>query len=120
MNENKKPVTISVSPDLLRRIDAVADARGENRSQMIERMLTTDIADEESFVTDMEDPIKRTVARAIVASPMLLSMIAGVVGEGLGEEDLARIRRNAPKQVARGKARATAKKRSPRSKEAMR
>jgi len=91
------------------RLDTVAAARGEARSTVIEHVVRNGLAEEESFLRDMEDPAYRVIMELLTTSPKVLRTMATIVGEQLSEEELAEIVNKAPVQVARGKKRQQAK-----------
>lgn len=106
MTENKDKISISIDPDLLRRVDAVCAAREETRSSMIERVLKNEIAGEEQFLKDMENPINRAIMSTIINTPGLLAAVARLVNEHLEAGDLDHMREKLPQQMERGKRRA--------------
>lgn len=109
-NDNKAKIGISIDPQLLGRIDAVCEARGEPRSAFIERVLVNEIAGEEEFVQDMENPFTRAVARAMTASPKVTELLAKFVVSDLPAEDRKKIHGWLTDQLERGSGRMAAKK----------
>lgn len=105
--ENKIRWTISIDPDLARRIDELAAARLEARSECIERIILHEIDSEEKFVRMMEDPIHRALVSVLFSSPKLVETLAAAVGQKLdGLETVEKFK----KHRARGKQRAALKK----------
>lgn len=94
----KERITITVDPDILTRLDALAEARGENRSAVVERMLRVRLEDEEQFVADMENPLKRAVIKALTVNPAVLDFVSSVMGEEMTAEQLQRIRKKLPER----------------------
>lgn len=112
MPENKAKIAVSIDADLARRIDAIADARDENRSQVVQRIIQDGIAEEEKFVHGMENPILRGLLETMTSSPKLLRTIAKIVGEEMDEEILADMQEGMKKQAALGRERKQSKKKS--------
>jgi hypothetical protein len=109
MNDVKLKITISVDPGLLRRIDAVAEVRGDSRSALMERMLFDSIEDQEEFLDRMEKPIPRAVVSALISSPVVMRAIASIAGKTLTDEELKRLQERAPVHAAKGKERQSRK-----------
>lgn len=105
MPENKSKVAITIDPDLLQRIDAVADLRGQSRSSVIERIIRNEIEAEEEFVEDMDSPVMQTILGVILNTPGVTETIARVVGNNMNKEQLAEMKKGLKEQVARGKER---------------
>ncbi len=110
MKDNKAKITISISPDLLRRIDAVAEAREMKRSTLMERMLGNQIEEQEEFLLGMEKPLDRAVARVLLRNPKVMKAMSVVVGEHISDEQIERAKRELPNELARGKNREAVKK----------
>ncbi len=101
-DERKAKVTVALDREVLRRVDAVAGARGDSRSSVIERMLCNGIGDEEKFLRAMENPVTRAVTQAVTSSPWLIEKIARLVGEEVCKGDGSEIREFVAKQAKRG------------------
>ncbi|MCC6580873.1 MAG: hypothetical protein IT440_10570 [Phycisphaeraceae bacterium] len=97
--ENKERLTVTIDRDILQRIDAVATAREEPRSRVIERICRNGIKAEEEYLSDLEKPALRFIAEAITSRPALVSALARVIGEQLTGEEMARIRETSAKQA---------------------
>ena len=110
MAEPKDKFSISMAPELVARLDEVGAQRGEARSTVIERIIRNGIADEESFLRDMESPVYRTIMQAMVNTPKLVQAMAKLVGEHLSEEELEHLPADGTKQVELGKQRQKKKK----------
>ncbi len=102
MKEAKERITVTVDADLLRRLDAVAAARGDSRSAVLERLLGNAIGEDEVFLKAMENPITRAVAQAVTSSPALIESIARLVGEQMSTGDAEEIREVMAEQAKRG------------------
>ncbi len=105
MSENKEKISISIEADLLRRLDAVCEARGDSRSAVIERILRDEMPEEESFLQGMEDPMSRALIATLIRSPAVLKVIATVAGKAISDADLKRVQERAPEHFRRGKER---------------
>lgn len=110
--EPKTVATVRLSPQLLERVDQVAGDRGESRSDVLERIITNGIDSEEQFITAMENPVTRTIIDQFARSPRLVSMIAKMVGEQMGEAEIERMGKESKRQAERGRERSKMKTRS--------
>ncbi len=104
----KVKVSISVPQQLLKRIDLIAESRGDSRSYVISKVLESGIESQEQFLADMENPVIRGLARVIASSPNALTML-NTIGEEVTAEEFARFCAGAPEQIERGKSRAKGK-----------
>jgi hypothetical protein len=107
---NKVRINITIDPTLLDRIDAVCEARNEARSAWFERIASKEIEEEETFITDMENPLIRGFARALVSHPTLLKAVAAAAMTGLTPEQQQQMIKVLPEQANLGAARAARKK----------
>ena len=110
--ENKEKISISIDAELLRRLDAVCEARGQSRSAVFERIVRNEIDGEEKFLDYMEKPINRALMTVIMKTPGVLDAIATLVGEHLTPENVVEIKELAGVQVQRGSERQKSKKKS--------
>ena len=110
MPEPKDKFSISMDTELVQRLDAVAEARDEARSTVIERIVRHGLAEEESFLRDMENPVDRAIVDIVTDNPGILRTIANLVGQQLTDEQLAGLRN----QAKRGRGRQGKKKGSAR------
>jgi len=101
----KEITTVRLDPELIRRLDAVAEARGESRSVVIERVLRNEVADEEDFVNEMEHPVMRALVRMIIASPAATRFVIWLAGGTTDEAELRRRIETLRKQIKLGEAR---------------
>lgn len=108
--ENKAKFTISMDAELLRRLDRVAEAREDNRSEMIERIVHNAIAFEEQAVKLLLDNtiLRETVVR-LMESPRLLEVISKFVGDNISQEEVAATAENARRLRRVGQKRAASK-----------
>ena len=81
--------------ELVQRLDAVAEARDEARSTVIERIVRHGLAEEESFLRDMDNPLDRVIVDIVTDNPGILRTIARLVGQQLTDEQLAGLRNQA-------------------------
>lgn len=102
MTDNKLKISISIGPKLLRRLDAVADARQQSRSEIIERLVSRGLKSEESLLEDMESPLNRAIVSVLTSSPHLLGGLAKLIGEELEPGDIERVRKQAEIDKANG------------------
>lgn len=110
MHENKERITITLDAELLRRIDVVCADRHEPRSSYIERLLKDSMKEVESFRQDLENPVFRGIAKALVSTPGVLTAIAKLAGNELSSEELAEIRKDMPRMIEQGRERQSTKK----------
>ncbi|MFA9480470.1 ribbon-helix-helix protein, CopG family [Phycisphaerales bacterium AB-hyl4] len=103
MPEPKDKFSISMDPELVQRLDAIAEARDEARSTLIERIVRHGVADEEKFLSDMESPVNRVIAQLLTESPKITMALARLVGEQLTEEEVGKLRVEAERGKARQK-----------------
>lgn len=108
--ENKTRWTITIDPELGRRLDAVCEAREQNRSEVIERIIKNAIVEEEGFVAAMEDPLQRVVMEVMQRTPGLLAAVSRLVLDEATPERIERMRTALPVQIELGKRRQQAKK----------
>ena len=87
MRMPKHKFSISMDVELVKRIDAVAEARGEGRATVIERMCRNDIDEEEKFLKQFDNRGYRAVYDLLATHPRLIQRIATLVGEELSDED---------------------------------
>lgn len=113
MSEPKERITVTLEPAIVSRIDTVAEATGKSRSAVMERILKEGIAEEEKFVRDMENPLKRAILETLVGNPRVLGVIATVVGEVMNREEAEEIAEKVRNQADRGRERVRVK-RAPR------
>ncbi|MEX0885775.1 MAG: ribbon-helix-helix protein, CopG family [Phycisphaeraceae bacterium] len=106
MPEPKDKFSISMDTELVQRLDAIAEARDEARSTVIERIVRHGLAEEESFLRDMENPVDRAIVDIVTDNPGVLRTIASLVRQQLTDEQLAGLRQ----QAARGRERQATKK----------
>jgi len=111
---SKLKISITVSDDVLGRIDAVAEARGETRSYLIDRMLRSGVEAQEELLRDMENPVVRGFARLLASSPGVVKGLAKIGGRELTDEDWERLAEKIPGLVEGGRERAGRRKRGPR------
>lgn len=111
MESNKKVVSVTLSPELLQRIDAVCEARGEPRSSLVERVLQDAIKAQEELLKGLESPLLSAAAKLVAKFPGLMELMALVDGET--PKDVAEFRKEFDKQAARaGERRALRKRKS--------
>lgn len=107
--ELKDRITITIDAELLRRVDAVADARAESRSAIIERIVKNEIVSEERFLKVLEVPVTRLIVEKIMGSPTIAGVIAEMVGNSMTQEERKALSDFVLKQGQRGRERQEAK-----------
>lgn len=110
MNKNKQKIAISIDADLLEKIDQVAEARGDARSTLIERMLKDGIESEMRFVKQMESPVYRALMGALTSSPKVFEVLADLAMEKITPEQAQELQKKGHEQMKRGLERSKAKK----------
>ena len=55
----RKPISITIDPDLLQRLDQVAERLGETRTAVIERAIRNDLKSQEEYLDSLSTPIGR-------------------------------------------------------------
>lgn len=105
MSEPKDKFSISMDPELVRRLDKVGEARGDARSTVIERIVRNGLPEEERFLEQMENPAYRAIVQLLTESPKVTETLARLVGEHLGAEQLEKLKQQAERGKARQKVR---------------
>lgn len=113
--EPKDKITISLDAGLIRRVDAVAGARGESRSRVMERLMENGIDDEERWVDEAEMPLYQIVADLMTSDHRVLRAVAKICGEHMGEKEAREIKAAWAKQKGLATDRRKGKARSRRS-----
>jgi len=108
--ENKSVTSIRIDLDLLARIDRVAADREQTRSQVMERICKNGIAEEERFLSVMENPVLAYLIERI-SRPEVMGTIAEMIGDDMDEEELERIKTAVSKQAELGRKRRGSRKR---------
>lgn len=107
----KVKISITVSEDVLSRIDVIAGARGESRSLAIDKVLREGVEAQEQFLRDMENPVVRGFARVLASSPGAMRFLTGQGRDELTDEEWADFAARLPGHIEGGRKRAKAKKR---------
>jgi predicted transcriptional regulator len=95
-------MSATVDPDLLIRLEAVADALSLNRSQMLEQLVRDGIEEQETYARALSNPL---IARALglaIGQPGVLKAMAAAMGEELQPEQLDLFKRAIEQAVAVG------------------
>lgn len=90
---SKKAVTVTLSEDLLDRIDTVAESRGESRSGVVERLCRNGIDSEERFARLLGHPLGGVLLSRLANPDVMTSLLLRVVGENLSHEEQREIQR---------------------------
>lgn len=99
----RKPVTISLDPDLIAQVDRIAEIRGETRTAVIERAIRNALPEEERFLRLLANPVARAVFDKVMSSPRLMEAIAAAVHEDLEPGEVEALRAAQPRLSAAGK-----------------
>lgn len=110
MADTKDRISITIDPELLKRLRHVADLREQSVSAMIERIVRNEIDSEEEFVRDMESPVMRTIMSAMVNTPGVMEGMAKIIGQSLTPEEFNEMREGLKHQKELGKKRSGDKK----------
>jgi len=98
---DKARISMTIDPKLLRRIDAVCESRNEPRSSMIERILESEMNEEEQFVEDMENPVLRALARIIADTPGVTKFLASLGGMDTGLANIENLKSKMREQIGK-------------------
>jgi metal-responsive CopG/Arc/MetJ family transcriptional regulator len=93
--------SVSLLPELVERLDAIAQERHESRSAVIERIIRNGVPDEEQFLQSIENPVKLTIMDLLQRNPKVIKALATVLGEYIDDDMIERT----GKQVALAKQR---------------
>lgn len=85
----KIPISVALDPGLVDEIDEIAEALGESRSAVVERMLRNGAPDERASISALANPL----VGKLLEHPKFLSALAAVVGEDLTGDDAERARK---------------------------
>lgn len=99
----RKPVTISLDPDLIAHVDHIAQIRDETRTAVIERAIRNALPEEEKFLRLLSNPVARAVYDKVLSSPRLLEVIAAAVHEDLAPGEVEALKAAQPRMSAAGK-----------------
>jgi len=86
----KERITVTLDPDLVARIDRLAEHRDESRSKFMEFLLEIGVEEQEQFHEKMASPVIGPIVQSIMDHPKLIAGIAKVIGEQLSPEEIAR------------------------------
>lgn len=99
----RKPVTISLDPDLIAQVDRIAEIRGETRTAVIERSIRNNLPGEEKFLKLLGNPVARAVFDKVLSSPRLIEAISAVVHEDLAPGEVEALKAAQPRLSEAGK-----------------
>jgi predicted transcriptional regulator len=107
LNKPKDVLTVRVDQSIIARIDALAQATGETRSAIVERVLRQSLGEYESWVESFANPLVREVFAGIFENPTVLKILAPMVtGEKISPQHakelarkVARLRQRARDQA---------------------
>ncbi len=81
-------ISITIEPELLKRLDDLADAQGVARSQLIEKLISEGIEGEEMAVRALTNPVVMQAMVGAFRDPTVLRAMAVAVGQELSTEQL--------------------------------
>lgn len=84
----KKRVTITISPDVLRRVDRVAKAQRVSRSAWLEAAALSELGQAEMFVKVLQQPELVRSLLSTFANPAVLRQMAAAMGEEVTDEQM--------------------------------
>lgn len=87
----KERITITMDPDLVARIDRLAEIREFSRSRLIEILLTTAVEDNEAALEQLASPVLGLVVQSVMEHPKLVAMIAKAIGEKIDPKKYAEL-----------------------------
>jgi len=99
----RERITVTIDPAVLKRIDAISQAREESRSATIERILRNGARDEEEMLETIGKGIQGQVMAVLLNNPQILNAMSKLVGDQLADEDLARLQDGGPGVIEAGK-----------------
>jgi len=80
--ENKPVMSVRIDADLLRRIDALVEATGVGRADIVERCLYLGLANQEEFVRSLRHPLTGELAH-LLTYPGVMRVLAKALGSEL-------------------------------------
>lgn len=81
-------ISFRIPQDLLTRIDNIAGAKGDSRTQVIEELLRDSIEHEEQLVRAMTDPIVGPAILSALAKPEVMRALTSSLRQDLTDEQL--------------------------------
>ncbi len=93
----KDRITVTLDPDLVARIDRLAELRDHSRSKLMELLLEIAVEEEEAAMKTLGSPVVGTVVQSIMDHPKLLKTIASLIGERLTPDEVKKWQEDAPK-----------------------
>ncbi len=109
----KEKVSITLDARLLKRVDKLAELRGEGRSAVVELVLSRGIEEQEEYVKALENPLNRLVQDVLAtAPPEVLQIVGRLVGERLSKCEVEKLRGDWKKQSKGAKERKGSRKKA--------
>ena len=93
----KERITVTLSPELVARIDRLAELRDHSRSKMMEKLLDVAVEEEEQTIKQLASPVLGPIVQSIMDHPKLINALAKVIGQQLDPEEYVRWQEAAPK-----------------------
>lgn len=87
---SKSRITVTVDPDLVERIDRIAELRDTSRSRIFEILLEVGVQEEERTMKTLGNPVIGPIVQGVLDHPKLVQMIAAAIGEKLSPEEYAK------------------------------
>lgn len=93
----KERITVTLDPNLVSRIDRLAEIRDQSRSKVMESLLEMAVEDTEETLDKVASPLLGPIIQSIVDHPKIIAMIAKTIGEKLDPEEFAKWQELGPK-----------------------
>lgn len=90
-------LSVRIDPVLMKRLDALVARTGVSRTEIVVRCLSVGLADEESFVRALENPLHGAIAQLAMHGSVLKVLFA-LTGGGEVDETQRKITRNIRKR----------------------
>ena len=93
----KERITVTLDPNIVARIDRLAEFRDQSRSKTMESLLELAVEEAERTLDIAASPVIGPIVQSIMDHPKLVAMIAKTIGEKLDPEELERLQDAGPR-----------------------
>lgn len=93
----KERVTVTLDPDLVARLDRLAEVLDQSRSRLMERLLETAVEEEEQLMDKLASPVIGPIVQSIIDHPKLIATLAKLIGDQMTPEEVQRWQEASPK-----------------------
>lgn len=93
----KERITVTLDPDLVARLDRLAEVLDQSRSRLMERLLDTAVEEEEQLMDKLASPVIGPIVQSIIDHPKLMATLAKLIGEQMSPEEVLRWQDASPK-----------------------